>query len=477
MSAQDTGRDVANTITTTPEAEQENAIRDAVKDAYGDFKDPKEFNDFLKGMTEGFGNNNALLNDLQLVNSQGFKDGDGVSDDVAKQASATADNANKLNALYSLNDNDGLFDVLDAYHQTQDDGDFVRSDWNPFYDDKDGKIGVTDLERFLEDAKSGRDDTVASNYLRGLSSEQQENVKKTVESLINTDLDNGISKDTIDDVGNSLGFDNPSSDEQRRQFQTYFGVDENNPGNHAAGTEVISEYENGGVYAFTDQNGNRSEVGINRLPNGEINAFNMKNASGVEEQYKMTDQGWMKYDSNGENGQPWNGETPQFRMEDGKPVFEWYEKDPANPNDPGAFIKRGFEGNGNQIDLPVRLNGRNPDGTPVAVPGQNRVPTGEIGANYNIGDLPVTNHEGYGKLNPEPDTASAQAANVHPEYTIENGTNLTEIARKLLKESGRSEDQQAVDHVIRQLADYNKIADINMINADAQLKVPVDIQL
>ena len=60
MSAQDNGRDVATNIAKTPESEQHNSIVNAVADAYGDFESPTEFNYFLKGMTEGFGNNTAL---------------------------------------------------------------------------------------------------------------------------------------------------------------------------------------------------------------------------------------------------------------------------------------------------------------------------------------------------------------------------------------------------------------------------------
>ena len=459
------GKDAAAKVTSAPEAEQHNELVTSVTEAYDKFDNPKQFNEFLKGMTDGLGNNSGLLHDLQITNSQDL-------------SPSRTDSVNKLNALYGLKDTEGLVEVLDNYHEKQDDYDFVRSDWNPFQDDKDGNIGEVDLQRFIEDAKAGNPNTIASKFLEDLDPEEQEKIKGIVQTLADSNLDDGINGNTVNVVGEKLGFGNAEDPAQRAQFQQYFGVDtgaeESTDQQTGQGTSVRDQYDHGAIYSFKDGSGKVTEVGINRDESGVINAFNKKNADGTEQQFKMTDKGWVVKDANG-NEQPWNGTAPSLVDKgDGTAEFVYYEK----TNDPNVVNKRGFDSSGNPISMDgINLNGVNNDQTPVAIPGINRTPDVAVGQQSRLGDLNTHGADGYKKLDESrPDTQSETGKNAHHEYTIEDGTNLTTIARQILKGRPGEGQPEAEQRIIDEIAKANGYEDPNLIYAGAQLQVPVDLQ-
>ncbi len=452
------------------EEEKKRDLRSEMADARHDFPTPADYNKYIMALSQGL--SEPLLHDVTIINgTDGFKTSDSLSGhilpDDAKKSQETVNDARALKALYAIQSVFPDFvDKLDTYHSD--------SGSNPIEklgSRKDGNVGDRDLAAYLEDinvpAGSAKDD------LAKISANDAEIFKRNLKTLKDSDKDN-ISLATITELENKLGI---SGENRRQQFEAIYGA-----ADYRATPASQQNVEDGVIYGYGSERGGGR--GFHRDSSGQIDAFNQTNQDGTETHYRRKPDGtWTQ--SVKEPGKefgpetPWQGKAP-FLDQDGN--FGFYQQDPGEPNNPNKLQKIVFDKYNNIVlgpDNPasaVDLAGTNPDGTPVAITGLNRSVTLETGQSGTVGDLPVTYADGYQQVPGAPADATApNRPNTHAEYTIANGTNLTEIARKVLHAQPGQPDPANLQTVIDQLAKSNHYDDPNLIPAGAQLVVPVDL--
>ena len=464
-------------INATPEEQKQNSLRSEMADARHDFPTPADYNKYVTALSQGLAGS-PLLPEITVYNSQGFQTLDSQSGNVssadAKRSQDAANDAKALKALYAIESvMPDFVSKLDTY-SIDSKHNYDPRKWFGKAMGPDGNVGDEDLFAYIDDIQNEQGRAKAD--IENLSEKDLKILKENLQVLKDTDKDS-ISSGTIGSLESDLGI---TGDNRRQQFETVYGaVDASRPQVQAP-LSSQENVENGVIHRY----GNGSGRGFHMDPNGQLDAINQTNKDGMLTEYRKNPDGtWtQRTQKPGEQWSPvtpWDGKAP-FLDNDGN--FGFYVQDPADPNNPNKLRKVIFDKNGNNTLAPdnptaaVDLAGTNPDGTPVAITGLNRTETLGAGQTGTIGALPVTYADGYRQLPGAPvDGANPNRPNTHAEYTIENGTNLTEIARKILHVQPGQPDPQNLQVIIDQLAKTNGYADPNLIPAGAQLVVPVDV--
>jgi|GEM_PF-7023391 len=460
-------------IKAAPEEEKQRDLRSEMADARHDFSTPADYNRYITALSGGLAGD-PLLPEVAVINSEGVNVADSTSGHIsetdAKNSHTAADDARTLKALYAIESvRPDFIDKLDTFA--------VDSSNNPifkwFHAGADDQVGDGDLAAYIQDIQDNVGSAKAD--LEGMTAKDAEIYKKNLQILKDSGKDI-ISQGTIADLENQLGI---TGENRRQQFETIYGaVDSSKPPVLAASQENV---ENGVIQRYDGNNG--GSRGFHWDQSGHLDAFNQTNKDGMLSEYRKTPDGWTVRTKTGDADwtapEPWNGKAP-FLDKDGN--FGFYVQDDAHPDDPNKLRKVIYDKTGNVILAPdnpaaaVDLAGTNPDGTPVAIAGLNRAETLGAGQTGTIGDLPVQYADGYKQVPGAPaDAADPNRKDTHAEYTIAEGTNLTEIARKALRVQPGQPDPANLQAVIDQLAKTNGYADPNMIPANAQLVVPVDL--
>ncbi len=189
---------------------------------------------------------------------------------------------------------------------------------------------------------------------------------------------------------------------------------------------------------------------------GNIDGINKTNPDGTTQQYRRDAQGqWID-----ENGNPGGFAKPSF---DEKGNYSYYTPD---AKDPTKLLQTSIDtkaGATSAAEVPADSVPADPPVT--AGPTDNAAPSGDVapfdiapGAQGKMGQLDVVGAEGGG------------------EYTINKGDTLTDITRRILDVQPGQADPANFEDVMKNLASANKIEDINLILAGAQMKVPADIR-
>jgi hypothetical protein len=460
-------------IQAAPEEERQRDLRSEMADARHDFSTPADYNRYITALSGGLAGD-PLLPEVAVINSEGVNVADSTSGHIsetdAKNSHTAADDARTLKALYALESvRPDFLNKLDTYAS-----DASSNPLEMFVDSgADGNVGDKDIAEYLEDIEANVGSAKAD--LEGMTAKDAEIYKENLQILKDSGED-AISQGTIADLENQLGI---TGENRRQQFETIYGaVDSSKPAVTPASQENV---ENGVIHRYDGNNG--GSRGFHWDQNGQLDAFNQTNKDGMLSEYRKTPDGWTVRTKTGNAdwtaAEPWNGKAP-FLDKDGN--FGFYVQDDAHPDDPNKLRKVVYDKNGTLVLAPddpaaaVDLAGKNPDGSPVAIAGLNRIETLGAGQSSTIGDLPVEYVDGYKQVPGAPaDAADPNRKDTHAEYTIAEGTNLTEIARKALRVQPGQPDPANLQAVIDQLAKTNGYADPNMIPANAQLIVPVDL--